>query len=573
MLILLTIFLFIFASFAMLILHLVRPRFSIQGFLAVLALLVGIVLISISQADIPTSITVLTWEPESLFPFSPSLLIDDISWFFAFGLTALSFCVLITSIANLGRSTKHDQPAAQNIVTVQEDTSSADKTHANNSDLAESTDQMPNWILWIVILIFTSMGLVAVTAGNLLTLMLAWAALDMLQLVTLLSQTPSSQVRERMLINFSARMVALVLLIIAALMQLAGGAGLSFENLPPSVSLLLIFAAGLRLGVLPPLLPFSYQIAIRHELETVLQLIPSAASLILLVRVASTGIPQDILPYILGFTIVVGLYASNKWLTQPDAAAGRNYWLLGISSLALSAAMLAQPSASLAWAIACLLSGGLVFCLDIRHRNLTPLLILGLFNISILPFSPTWQAASMYQAIGASNTGLVLTIIFSSFLILIQSLIFAGYFRHSWRGVYPNEESKAIHIEKWVWVLYPFGLMLILTTHLLIGWLILPDLRNLPLFSWFIGPLTLLVSATILFLLKRIRIPSRIVSNRLKSSNWNKLFSLEWLYLLIWQIYHAFSRVFGLVSTILEGDGGLLWALVLFALIFVFLQK
>jgi hypothetical protein len=573
MLILLTIFLLIFASFAMLILHLVRPRFSIQGFFAVLALLVGIVLISISRADIPVSITVLNWGPESLFPVSPSLMIDDISWYFAFGLTALSFGVLITSIANLGRSTKQDQPAAQNIITVQEDASSTGKTQTDNSDLAEPSNQMPNWMLWIVILIFTSMGLVAVTAGNLLTLMLAWAALDLLQLITLLGQTLSSQVRERVLINFSARMAALVLVIIAALMQLAGGAGLSFENTLPSVGLLLIFAAGLRLGVLPPLLSFSYQIVIRHELETVLQLIPSAASLILLVRVAYTGIPETILPYLLGFTALVGLYASYRWLTQPDVAAARIYWLLGISSLALSAAMLAQPSASLAWAIACLLSGGLVFCLDIRHRNLIPLVILGLFNISILPFSPTWQAASMYQALGTSTTGLVMTIVFSSFFIIIQSLIFAGYFRHSWRGVHPNEESKAIHIEKWVWVIYPFGLVLIVIAHLLIGWLILPDLHNLPLFSWFISPLTLLVSATILFLLKRIRIPSPIVSTRLKSSNWNRLFSLEWLYLLIWQIYHAFSRIFGLVSTILEGDGGLLWALVLFALIFVFLQK
>jgi hypothetical protein len=31
--------------------------------------------------------------------------------------------------------------------------------------------------------------------------------------------------------------------------------------------------------------------------------------------------------------------------------------------------------------------------------------------------------------------------------------------------------------------------------------------------------------------------------------------------------------LFSLFSTILEGDGGILWALVLFALIFVFLQR
>jgi hypothetical protein len=42
---------------------------------------------------------------------------------------------------------------------------------------------------------------------------------------------------------------------------------------------------------------------------------------------------------------------------------------------------------------------------------------------------------------------------------------------------------------------------------------------------------------------------------------------------LVWKLYHTITRVFSLVSSILEGDGGLLWALVIFALIVIFLQK
>lgn len=100
-----------------------------------------------------------------------------------------------------------------------------------------------------------------------------------------------------------------------------------------------------------------------------------------------------------------------------------------------------------------------------------------------------------------------------------------------------------------------------------------PDLQDLPLVAWLIGPLTLLVAALILFLLWRYPQPFPALKRLTGSSLSYKLFSLEWLYNFIWQAYRTVQRVIGLFSTILEGEGGILWALVLFALIFVFLQQ
>ena len=53
----------------------------------------------------------------------------------------------------------------------------------------------------------------------------------------------------------------------------------------------------------------------------------------------------------------------------------------------------------------------------------------------------------------------------------------------------------------------------------------------------------------------------------------DRVFSLEWFYNIIWKLFHLISNTFSLFSTLLEGDGGILWALVLFALILVFLQR
>ena len=62
MLILLTIFLFIFTSLAMVVLRLVRPRLSIQGFLAVLAVIAGLVMVFLARSDIPKIIVLDTVE-------------------------------------------------------------------------------------------------------------------------------------------------------------------------------------------------------------------------------------------------------------------------------------------------------------------------------------------------------------------------------------------------------------------------------------------------------------------------------------------------------------------------------
>jgi hypothetical protein len=215
----------------------------------------------------------------------------------------------------------------------------------------------------------------------------------------------------------------------------------------------------------------------------------------------------------------------------------------------------------------------LILSFSLRHRNFIPLIVLGVFNLSTLPFSPTWQGTVIYQSISSVIGNRVLFLLFSISFLFIQALLLSGYIRHFLAGVFPAKEEKSQHIERWVWVLYPLGLILIVAAHLIIGWFLLPDLNGLPLVAWIIGPVTLLIAAIILFISWRLPQPFHIPQKLTKTSFWNTLFSFEWLYNFIWNAYRTVSRLFGVISTILEGDGGILWALVLFALIFVFLQR
>jgi hypothetical protein len=574
MFILLTIFLFIFIPFAMLIFRLAWPRFNIQGFLVVLAVIAGLVLVILAHSDIPSEITLLRWQPETLFPISPSLFIDQTSWYLALALVSLSFCFVITSIAQLGQSSDAGiQNIPGTIKVPEEKRASSDEAPITPLMTATLSNSISNWRLWAAILVLCSISLVAVSAGNLLTLLLAWAALDILELLILLSQTLHIEMHERAVLVFLAKLVGLVTLLLAGLVLWSQGGSLTFDTISPSVSVILLIAAGIRLGVLPLQLPFTQGLPMNRHLGSALRLIPAASSYFLLVKVSNIGISGLITPYLLGLTALAGAYAAVKWLTARDELEGRPYWLLGSGSLIIAAAILNLPSACLAWSIASLLSGGFIFSISIRHRNILPLIVLGAISISTLPFSPTWEGATLYRFSTLAGVSLMLFSILSLLFLFTQAFLLAGFIRHSLRDVYLPITEKSPHVERWVWFLYPIGLFLIVITHLAFGYLLVPNFHNLSLAGWVIGPLTLIIAGFTLFSFWRY--PQLISRMRpsLTLGFLEQVFSLGWFYSFLGKSFHLVSGIFSIFSTILEGDGGILWALVLFALIFVFLQR
>jgi hypothetical protein len=572
MLILLTIFLFLFFPLVMLILRLIWPKINLQGFLAILTALAAWILVFLSQADTPRLIPLLQWQPASLFLLSPSLLVDKTSWYYALGLATLALSVVITSLAQLGQS-----PSPAKADSRPQTSAGAEKYSIDESNLEGNTrvaeQPITGWIVWASILAFTSLGLLAVTAGNLLTTLLAWTSLDVIELVILLGQTQQSRIRERIIWVFSAKMTGLCLALIACIMLWSHGSLLVFESITPVVSTLLVIAAGVRLGVLPLHLSFTRGLPTNRNLGTVLELIPATANYILLVRVSSIGVSAVIAPYLLGFAIIAGLYAAINWLRVRGALEGRPYWLVGTASLVVAAAILRQPVACLAWGIASLLSGGLIYSMYLRHKNFLPIIFFGLLNFSALPFSPTWQGILVYQYSSSLGLGLTSFAAFSLCFLLIQAILFAGYIRHALFGIFSTTEISLILTERWVWFLYPIGLIFIVITHFLIGWFLYPNLSGAAITGWIIGPVSLLISVFAVYFIWRFpNVIHPTLDQNLRSA-WDRLLSFEWFYRFIWRSFRTFLKVFSLVSRILEGDGGFLWALVLFGLIFVFMQR
>jgi hypothetical protein len=575
MLVLLTIFLFLLIPLVMLLFYLVRPKFNVQGFLAVLAVIAGWILVFLARSDMPANILLQEWKPTLLFDLSPSLLVDNRSWYFALAIASLVLAVVITSIAQHGQSAQPDQDRSGAQIAVGGGKPAPDIGYRQPQPITTTpgVQPAPGWLAWASMLVFSSLGLLAVISGNILTLLLAWAALDFIELVILLGQMPESKTRERIILAFAARMAGICVVLIAGMMAWTQGLSLAFDDISRPISTVLVIAAGLRLGVLPIHRPLTSSLPIGRNFGTVLRLIQAISSYILLVRVSSVGVVETVAPYLLGLIILAGIYGAINWLRARDEIEGRSYWIIGISSLAVASAILNQPSACLAWSITGLLSGGFIFCMFLRHKNMVPLILLGLINLSALPFSPSWQGTALYQYTASLGINLTLFALFSFFLILTQAFLMAGFILHALQGIFPILETPTVHSERWVWFLYPFGLMFIMATQLLIGWLMVPNLHDIPLSGWIMGPVVLIISGVIFYFYWHSPQLFHLSIDTSLRTAWDSFFSLEWLYRLLWRSFQLLSKIFSLVSAILEGDGGLLWALVLFALIFVFLQR
>ena len=163
------------------------------------------------------------------------------------------------------------------------------------------------------------------------------------------------------------------------------------------------------------------------------------------------------------------------------------------------------------------------------------------------PFLPLWEGAGIYAE---------LPVLFAAVFALAHGFLIAGFIHHSLRI-----DESTLNLERWVWLIYPLGLGSLLIVLLLFpfweGQTFSGDLTGV----WF-GLLTLGLSLGLLFFYQRRPQIPEAIANPLKI-----FLSLNWLYRLFWSLFRLVGRFLDFVSQILEGDGGILWALLLMILI------
>ena len=336
------------------------------------------------------------------------------------------------------------------------------------------------------------------------------------------------------------------------------GTGDDFTVAAPLIAITYILAAGLRLGVLPLHQPFLVDLPLRQSLGTIIRLVPALAGFVLLVRVAQSSVPVTGFAWLQLFAGAAGLFGSISWLLAKSALDGRPYWIMAISSLGISTTIGGDPFATSAWALYLTLGGGFLF-LQKDSGRFKFIYLGGVFlMLANLPFTPAWLSGAGY-----SEGSFLLQIGF----LLIHVFVLAGSLRHISLPIGEN-----LPLERWVWGVYPIGMLLLAVGFGIAGWSNYQQLER-SVMSWqSLMPTLILV---VLWLGMRFQFFRNLLSYipHLPVNKYSGIFNLNWFYRFSWQGYRVLGKGIRFLGHLLEGDGGVIWAILLLILIVTYLSQ
>ncbi|WP_322509296.1 hypothetical protein [Anaerolinea sp.] len=504
-----------------LILRRTRPGVGYAWLTGVLSALLASAFLLFLRWRLPQQVVVQNWLPLSQFTDSPILGLDSISWLYAMSLGVLALGTLLTASARLQRDVN---PAA-----------------------------------WAGILGILAVAMLAVYAANLLSLVLTWTLMDLMELVILQANSQERRLGLQTVTAFAVRVSGSFLVLTAILLARGQNLPPTFASLTTRESLLLLIACGLRLGVLPLHLTAVQGSVARRGLGTALRMASAASVLPVLARLPAGAVPANWQGGLLTLSALAVLYGASAWLAAPDVLTARPFWLIATAGMAVTCVLHGQPLASLAWGVLLILPGAVFFLYSASQPGTVVFPLIALAGMSGLPFTPL--AAGWSGILPRTFSPLEWAFLFPLPLLMLGALRFSLM------------EGENLHqMERWMQVVYPLGLMVLILGYFLAGVL---GLALFPTRESLIGggmTLALFALGFGLSTLARRRFSGLIESEALRRSVARAgafladLFGLMWLYRFIGWLYQRVAGVFDLFTSLLEGSGGMLWVFVLLAL-------
>jgi hypothetical protein len=276
----------------------------------------------------------------------------------------------------------------------------------------------------------------------------------------------------------------------------------------------------------------------------------AAATLSLLSRMQPADQASPLLGLLLLYGAGIALFAGWQWVLAEDDRAGQTYWVLGLSGLAMGSAIQGNPVGAAGWVVALVLAGGALFLSERRQTSLRQAVLIGAWSLSALPFS---MSASAWSDQGAATMWALPP------LVLAQALLLAGYVRHARQtSVRPTSDSQPA----WMPGMFNAGLGFVLVVQLLLGLWGWAGARQAGL--WPAGLFAVALGLGILWGRSRIALLAAAPAGRFEQV---VRVSARLVQVMLHGARNALRQLLLGVSGLLEGDAGIMWGLLVLALL------
>ena len=508
-----------------LIIRILRPTFPALWLIAVMGSVAAWLVVLVLRLRLPAAFTLINWSAGNIVVGSPSLLLDYSSWSFTFALATITLAVILISPGQL-------------------------KQRSEVVNISGS-------------LALGSLGILATMSANPVMLLLGWSAIDLIELWMMLRSDLTSTNHELALQVFASRFIGMMV-VLWSFLSLGGstGADISFTNLNPAGGLLLLLGIGLRIGVFPLHIPYSHDTILRRGQGTLLRVVPIASSLVVLSRFHSDTIPSIAADWLSLFAFIALLISSFRWALEKNDLSARPFWIIACSALVMLTVFNGNPFLSLSWGLTLIYLGAMVFLIEHTTRFIRIIQYITALTLIGIPFSMTSVG---YQAVlRSANILWWLLILISGFLLGV------GYLIHT-----RSKPELPAGQEQIIYLTNPLSILLIFIAFIftgLFGW------QNSRVLGYWWIPIIFTILAIVLFIWNRqtkkllvIRdsiqhFSSTSASPRLVGFLENVI-NFRWIYNLLRSVFSFIGRLIQAITFLLEGNGGILWAFLVLAIL------
>lgn len=425
------------------------------------------------------------------------------------------------------------------------------------SDSSRLTEKN-NLAIWSGAMMITATGIIACMAESIVAFILVSTFLDVSLLIIQLAENPRRIHQQGMLLEFTLR-VSGTLILLTMLGYTAVSSTTPQIEIPGSIFPFVILGVILRLGIIHPYRSSQEVVSPRRNLQILNITVVPITMFVFLSRVTALFTPNFAF-----YSLFAGIMGLTLMRAGSFFSSGKNdqkIWADTISGLGITAFLLGDPTTILPLGIILVVCSGIISTSGTRAKWTNIILLVLFLSVIGLPFTPT---SSLWIVPSGGNLP-VLSVVYDVVLLIALLGITTD--------LLPNRNIQ-LTSEKWIGLSNDLSPILLIVSP----WIFLPWIENLPgkKIGFIFAFVIIIVTSTRTFLQKRVmnKSPQMEIQDKPGLSKYSFLwaqleqfFQLRW-FLNIIKVINLFVK--WLVTTlirVLEGQGGLLWALVFLILI------